>query len=321
MVVPKADSPVDAGVSLARTEKPNAAWRCLRYAFNMEFAKLTAGRRALVLAGGGFAAGAWEIGLISGMAAAGVDLRTSDLFVGTSSGARVGLHLASGTDLEDLFHQQLGPMPIPAGSQPAVDWRTVRAEWASAKEAGGGPAAILQRVGALALGIAGTKGDRRQQVAAQLPLQTWPTKRLLVVSVNAQTGERRVFDSSCGVDLVDAVVATTAFFGWPPARIDGQPYIDGGFYSTDNADLAFGFDQVVVLTLHPHVPSSCVVSLDEAVNILRAAGTQVNVIHPDEKCLVAFASVGGTMNPEVRGPAAKAGRAQGQRLVEEGRLS
>lgn len=283
---------------------------------------MTTARRALVLAGGGFAASAWEIGLISGIAAAGLDLRTSDLFVGTSSGARVALHLANGADLEGLFHQQLGPMPGTAGTNTAVDWGTVRAEWARAKAAGGGPAAILQRVGTLALGIAGTKErDRRREVAAQLPMQTWPAKRLLVVAVNAETGERRALDSSCGVDLVDAVVATTAFFGWPPARIDGQPYIDGGFYSTDNADLASGFDQVVVLTLRPLVPSSCVVSLDEAVNILRAAGTQVKVIHPDEKCLAAFASVGSTMSPEVRAPAANAGRAQGQRLVEEGRLS
>lgn len=284
---------------------------------------MTTGQRALVLAGGGFAASAWEIGLISGLAAAGPDLRTSDLFVGTSSGARVGLHLASGADLEGLFHQQLGPLPgtAGAGSRPAVDWRAVGAEWARAREAGGGPAAILQRVGRLALGIAGaTEGERRQEVAAQLSTQTWPARRLLVAAVNAETGERRAFDGSSGVDLVDAMVATTAFFGWPPARIDGQPYIDGGFYSTDNADLACGCDQVVVLALRPPVPSSCLVSLDEAVNSLRAAGTEVKVIHPDEKCLAAFASVGSTMSPEVRGPAAKAGRAQGERLVEEGWL-
>jgi len=43
-------------------------------------------RRALVLGGGNFAASAWESGLLAGMAAAGVDLRNSDLFVsiGTS---------------------------------------------------------------------------------------------------------------------------------------------------------------------------------------------------------------------------------------------
>src|SRR5215467_5422845 len=66
-------------------------------------------RRALVLGGGGFVASAWEVGLISGVAATGVDLRDYDMFLGTSSGARVALHLASGTGLDELFHQQLGP--------------------------------------------------------------------------------------------------------------------------------------------------------------------------------------------------------------------
>jgi NTE family protein len=64
---------------------------------------LTTARRALVLGAGGFAASAWEIGLISGMAAAGLDLRASDLFIGTSAGARDGQYLAHGAVLETLF--------------------------------------------------------------------------------------------------------------------------------------------------------------------------------------------------------------------------
>ena len=61
--------------------------------------------------------------------------------------------------------------------------------------------------------------------------------------------------------------------------------------------------------------------IDEAVESLRAGGAQVEVVHPDGDCLEAFASVGGPMNPAVRAPAAKAGRAQGQRLGEGGLLS
>ena len=68
-------------------------------------------RRALVLAGGSFAASSWEIGLLAGMASAGVDLRDSDLFIGTSAGARVALHLANGADLNELFEQQFTPIP------------------------------------------------------------------------------------------------------------------------------------------------------------------------------------------------------------------
>jgi len=128
-------------------------------------------RRALVLGGGGFVASAWEVGLISGVAATGVDLRDYDMFLGTSSGARVALHLASGSGLDELFHQQLGPLPSPPGSPSTVDWQKVRAEWARAKEIGGGSAAILRRVGALALRIAATRsnlarksfGDSRRQ--------------------------------------------------------------------------------------------------------------------------------------------------------------
>jgi NTE family protein len=59
-------------------------------------------RRALVLGGGGYAASAWEIGLIMGMFEAGFDVRNADLFVGNSAGARVALHLASGVALEEL---------------------------------------------------------------------------------------------------------------------------------------------------------------------------------------------------------------------------
>jgi predicted acylesterase/phospholipase RssA len=68
-------------------------------------------RRALVLAGGGYAASAWEIGLIAGMADAGVDIRNADLLVGTSSGARVALHLASGLTPEEIFQGRIRPNP------------------------------------------------------------------------------------------------------------------------------------------------------------------------------------------------------------------
>lgn len=49
------------------------------------------GQRGLVLGAGGHAAAAWELGVITGMADAGVDVRDADLIVGTSAGARVGV--------------------------------------------------------------------------------------------------------------------------------------------------------------------------------------------------------------------------------------
>jgi NTE family protein len=61
-------------------------------------------------------------------------------------------------------------------------------------------------------------------MAALLPVQTWPAKPVLIVAINAETGERRAFDRTSGVSLVDAMIATTASFGAPPAVIDGQHY-------------------------------------------------------------------------------------------------
>lgn len=279
--------------------------------------RLTGKRRALVLAGGGYAASAWEIGLVAGMADAGLDVRNADIFVGTSAGARVALNLASQMTLDEIFQRRIGPTQ-PAEPPPTVDWGQIRIELARAKQLGGGPTTILQRIGALALAVAqGDGSNRRPIVAAQLPIQTWPEQRVLIAAVNAETGERCAFDRNSGIDLVDAVIATTAFFGWPPAIFQGHHYIDGGFYSSDNADLATGFDQVLILALRAGGPSASLISLASAVAMLEAGGTQVEVIHPDEDALATLAQAGGRMTPAVSKPAATAGRRQGQRIAGE----
>ena len=56
-------------------------------------------RTALVLGGGGITGIAWEIGVLAGLAEAGVDLSGADLVVGTSAGSVVGAQLACGAEL------------------------------------------------------------------------------------------------------------------------------------------------------------------------------------------------------------------------------
>jgi NTE family protein len=150
-------------------------------------------------------------------------------------------------------------------------------------------------------------------------MKTWPEKRVLIATVNADTGERRAFDRESGIDLVDAVIATTASLGAPPILFQGEHYIDGGFYCTDNADLAAGFDRVMILALKrpPEIPSTSVVSLDETVKTLQDSGASVEVIQPDETALAAFAAAGGVLNPAISAPAARAGRLQGGGIVSE----
>src|SRR5215203_317444 len=75
-----------------------------------------AGSTALLLGGGGVTGVAWEIGLLAGLAEAGLDLSGADLVVGTSAGSVVGAQLTSGAELEALFARQLEP---PTGEQAA----------------------------------------------------------------------------------------------------------------------------------------------------------------------------------------------------------
>jgi NTE family protein len=280
--------------------------------------KLNTKRRALVLAGGGYVASSWEIGLITGMADAGLDVRNADLFVGTSAGARVALDLTSGETLDEIYQRRAGPARPALEPPPMVDWARIRAGVDDAKQAGGSPTEILRRYGALALGAAVGKGsDRRKTVATQLSVQAWPKQRVLIAAVNAETGERRAFDRDSGIDVVDAVIATTASFGSPPTLFDGHHYIDGGYYSSDNADMAIGYERVLILALRSPPQAMRLVPIESGVEALRAAGTQVEVIHPDEETLAALVSTGGQMNPASGRPAAIAGRLQGRRSASE----
>src|SRR5215510_13385362 len=63
--------------------------------------------RALVLGGGGVTGVAWELGLLAGLAEAGLDLTDADLFVGTSAGSVVAAQVTSPTSLEELYERQL----------------------------------------------------------------------------------------------------------------------------------------------------------------------------------------------------------------------
>jgi len=66
--------------------------------------------------------------------------------------------------------------------------------------------------------------------------------------VEADTGDVRVFDKDSGADLVDAVTASCAIPGiWPPATIGSGRYIDGGTRSVVNADLAAGYQRILIL--------------------------------------------------------------------------
>jgi NTE family protein len=258
------------------------------------------------------------------MAESGIDVRDADVLIGTSAGARVALQLASGAPLEEVFARQVGAgtqMVRQSGATPhaesqsgAVDMSQVQQEVARAKELGGSRAEILRRIGQLALTLAGP--ERQARRTTQLPMEDWPERRVQLIALNAETGLRRAFDRASGITLVDAVMATTASFGAAPVWFEGQPYIDGGYYSSDNADLAADCDRVLVLALKAPPWAIRLVSLEEGIAALRASGAEVEVIQPDAEAMEVIASAGRPMNPAVFEPVTRAGRAQGLRVAK-----
>src|SRR5689334_16577719 len=65
--------------------------------------------RALVLGGGGVTGVAWELGVVSALLDAGIDLADADLIVGTSAGSAVAAQITSGASMDELVAAQLDP--------------------------------------------------------------------------------------------------------------------------------------------------------------------------------------------------------------------
>ncbi len=181
---------------------------------------------------------------------------------------------------------------------------------------------MRRRMGAAALDLdAATDGSGparwRATVAARLPAPQWPERTILITAVNARTGEPVVFDRHSGVDLVDAVAASTANgFGVPPYSIGGSRYIDGGYRRNENADLAAGYRRVLVLSPfggRSRHPQEWGMQLAAQVDELRAGGSNVETIFPDGNSRSAFGD--NMMDPSTRPPAARAGYAQGRALA------
>lgn len=294
---------------------------------------------ALVLGGGGAAGNAWLIGIIAGMAEAGLDMtEAADLVIGTSAGATAAAHVRSGIPATELFASVLSPPVQPAGQNrqapaplpPSLPMATVFGRMRVISAAATSAADLQRAMGAFGLESDATLGpaaaeQRRALVAARLPRPEWPDRPMIVVAVNAQTGELAAFHRDSGIELVDAVTASTALPGLVPTHsINGIRYIDGGVRSADNADLASGYANIVVLTplsersgpLPPGQFEGLRRSpewgndLASQVEGLRKQGSRVEVITPDADSRAAMGT--NQMDLATRIPAARAGFAQGK---------
>ena len=277
--------------------------------------------RALVLAGGGAAGNAWELGLIAGLAEAGVNLLDADLIVGTSAGSTVAAQITSRTSLADLYAAVVADVPRPRVSDgpegrsgPGAAGRSYVAWSDSIIAASTDPADLRRRMGTAALEKDdGSQARWRDVVAARLPSHEWPDQRVIVTAVDARTGEPVVFDRDGGIDLVDAVAASTGN-GYP---IGEERYLNGGYRRSENADLATGFARVLVLSPfggRTRMPLEWRMDLASQVEDLRAGGSRVETVFPDARAGDVFDA--NALDPATRLQAARGGHDQGLALAE-----
>jgi len=275
---------------------------------------MTDQRTALVLGGGGITGIAWEIGLVAGLADLGVDLAGAGLVVGTSAGSVVGARLATGEDLGEMYARQL---------EHATGERAFRLNRASLAQFGwamlrsrGRDVEFRRRIGVLALaaekaGLTPSEQERLDVFRAILGGKEWPERALTITAVDAETGEFRAFDRDSGVPLLSAVAASCAVPGvYPPVTIEGRRYVDGGMRSAANADLAHGYERLVVLA--PIVRGfGPIASVDAQVT---GMVSRVAVVSPDADSRTAIGR--NVLDPAARAPSAEAGRAQAASVAE-----
>ncbi|WP_079194256.1 patatin-like phospholipase family protein [Streptomyces sp. CB02923] len=269
---------------------------------------------ALVLGGGGYTGVGWEIGMLAGLVEAGVGLATADVVIGTSAGSLVGAQLTSGRlTPDDLFARQLAPV---TGETAARMGARELARFAYLALRSRDAVDFGVRMGRLALGArAATGPGRRDAIARRLVSHDWPARRLMITAVNAATGQRTAFDDTSGVELVDAVSASCAVPGvWPPVRIGGRWWIDGGVHSSANADLAAGYGRVVVLAPIASGGGPVATARSQGAALARR-GARVCVLVPDRAARAAFGR--NVLDPAKRADAARAGRRQAAAHLKE----
>jgi NTE family protein len=274
---------------------------------------------ALVLAGGGVAGIAWETGVLMGIA--DVDpslfaaiLSESTSLIGTSAGSTVAAQLAAGRPVSDLFAAQLSEAT--AELKVELDLEKFGAMMADGAAPDETPEGTRRRVGGIARRAkTPSVAARRAVIASRLEGVDWATERSLVVTaIDTETGELRLFDRASGVDLVDAVAASSAVPGiWPTVEIGGRHYMDGGMRSIANADLAKGAEKVLILVPGPEQSPFGQAIPDADLEAL--SSSRVLTVYADDDSIAAMGR--NPLDPASRRPAALAGRERGRALAHE----
>jgi len=240
-------------------------------------------KTALVLGGGGFTGGVYEIGALRALDLLSVNRTVNqfDVYVGTSAGSFVAAMTANGVTPEEMMRVVNQQVPTPFRD---VDvgtllrpnllefaWRGLRLPLQAAgllrQVAGqlGQMSAmdiVLGLAEALPSGVYSTNGIERYVRQVLSDPDRADDFRLLeselyLVATDLDTCERIIFGAEDwdDVPISSAVAASTALpMVYKPVEINGRELVDGGIVSTTNIDIAVEAGAKLLVVVNPLVP-------------------------------------------------------------------
>jgi NTE family protein len=240
-------------------------------------------KTALVLGGGGFTGGVYEIGALRALdlLAEGLSVNDFDVYVGTSAGAFIAALCASGVkpeemmqavtrergspfreiSLRDLLHLNLSELAHRGLLLPTHLLSLSRKLISQL-----GQASLMDLVVGLAEALppglysgAGIERYLRRVLSERGVEDDFGScaHELYITATDLDTCERVVFGQD-GLDHVPISTAVRASSALPmvyaPVRIDGRELVDGGIVSTTNLDIAVQAGAKLVIVINPIVP-------------------------------------------------------------------
>jgi NTE family protein len=240
-------------------------------------------KTALVLGGGGFTGGVYEIGALRALDLLSVNRTVNqfDVYVGTSAGSLVAAMVANGVTPEEMMRVVSGQVPTPFSD---VDLGTLLRP--NLFEFAQKLALMPLRLARVVRGIAGQVGQLSAMdvvlgLAEGLPsglysgagIEAYVRKvlsdpdrtddfrmlerELYLVATDLDTCERIVFGGEDwdDVPISTAVRASTALpMVYGPAKVRDRELVDGGIVSTTNLDIAVEAGARFIVVVNPLVP-------------------------------------------------------------------
>jgi predicted acylesterase/phospholipase RssA len=240
-------------------------------------------KTALVLGGGGFTGGVYEIGALRALDLLAVNYTVNqfDVYVGTSAGAFIGASIANGITPEEMMRVLNPQLPSPLRD---IDLSTLlRPNYRGFVQKGFtfplrvvgvlrelathvGEVSAVDLLSGLASGLptgiySGRGLERYVEEILSDPDRTNDfrllERELYITATDLDTTERVVLGEGewAGVPISRAVAASGALPGvYEPVEIEGHEFIDGGIASTTNVDIAVERGAKFVIVINPLVP-------------------------------------------------------------------